>query len=468
MCGFVIIGNYSPTAISIFQRDAFQNALVADSARGMDGTGVLRVMREGDAQWVKAAGNPFDLFRTNNFVDKFWGPVNSGYTRWLIGHNRYKTKGEASNKNSHPFQHGNIILAHNGTMRGGNIPEIGKYTVDSEAICASVAERGIEETLQRIDSAYCFVYYDTKEKTLNIIRNKERPMHMGINLKEHLIALASEPELMDWALMRNSQYIESYIELKEHVLYTWTLDKIVPTERVLKGWHTKKNKKGKKRSMWINGEEWVDIGDGVYSKVDQIKDTKPTDVERRSENNYATATNNWFTGKHSAMCCCQACLKGMSTSTTADKETATVLKLPAPAKMANGTVFSVDSYLGLKKGGTYSFNVDDYEEITKSSDDSSTEKAYLVIGYSTVFKDFIFKTRIKGEDSLKSVLDADFVEGRVVSLLINKDPGASIGTVYLSFPMPGWDMKGPAQIPEHAYEDGAGEAEHLRTIYSGE
>src|SRR2546429_166894 len=112
MCGFVILGNFSSTALSLFQRDAFQNALVADSARGMDGTGVLRVSREGESRWAKAAGNPFDLFRTENFIQDFWSPITTGWTRWLVGHNRFKTKGLASNKNSHPFHHKHIILAH--------------------------------------------------------------------------------------------------------------------------------------------------------------------------------------------------------------------------------------------------------------------------------------------------------------------------------------------------------------------
>lgn len=452
MCGFVIIGNYSDTAINSIQRDAFQNALVADSARGMDGTGIIRVMREGQATWVKAAGNPFDLFRTTNFVADFWTPITTGWTRWLIGHNRYKTRGDASNKNAHPFQHGHILLAHNGTLRGGNIPEIGKYDVDSEAICKSISERGIDETLQRIDSAYCFVYFDSNEKTLNIIRNKERPMYLGVNEKTSLIALASEETLIDWALMRNGQYIETYKELKENVLYSWTMDNIVPTERTISGWKKKKDKqhKGKKRYMWVNGEEWVDTdGSGVYQKTSQILETLPLATDKTSANNYEMypqkpyhysppAYTTPYT-PHTALCKCIQC------------------KPLFPTVVSNPTtknkMFPTESYLGLKKGYMVTFKLDDYDELTKTAEDSSLGKAYQLTGYSDLYKEFVFKTRIKGDETLSSLLESDYISGKITSILINKDPGAAYtGVVYLTFPEPGWDsIKAPLEIPDHAF-----------------
>lgn len=456
MCGFVGIGNYTQPAISVFQRDAFQNALVADSARGMDGTGVFRISEKGVATWAKAAGNPFDLFRTTGFQKDFWSPVITGWTRWLVGHNRYKTKGESSNKNSHPFLHGDILLAHNGTLRGGSIPELNQFPVDSEAICKSISVRGLDETLQRIDSAYCFVYYDSKAQTLNMIRNKERPMYVGINKKSKLIAFGSEQELIDWALVRNGQYIatDDYEELKEDTLYTWTMDDLMPTMREVKGFTPpkKKSKKGKYREMYLKGEKWVDTGSGVYHKVDQIAETSQS-PSADSENNYgvgfphtaaSSASSNY---PHSALCVCLQCKPSLPVAGY----------LPSPA-VVNGKVFSTESYLGLKKGEMVNFDLDDYDELTKSSDDSSIEKAYLIQGFAKNHPGFTFKCRIKGEDSLKALLDCDSVKGKIVSILINKEVKAEKGTVYVVFPEPDWELRVPLApddsfIPEHAFQN---------------
>lgn len=455
MCGFVGIGNFTKIAITGQQRDAFQNALVADSARGMDGTGVFRVTETGVATWAKAAGNPFDLFRTPSFMTEFWTPVVTGWTRWLVGHNRYKTKGIASNKNSHPFQHGDILLAHNGTLRGGSIPELGQFDVDSEAICKSISVRGLDETLQRIDSAYCFVYFDAKAQTLNIIRNKERPMYVGTNKKSKLVAFGSEQELIDWALVRNGQYIstDDYIELAENVLYTWSMDDPIPSTREVQAFiPPKKKKKGKYKEMWLKGEKWVDNGVGVYHKVDQVTET--------SENAVTTSENNYGVGfphrvnQHSAACVCLQC-KPIFPSP------AGYLPAPNTPSVVNGKVFATESYLGLKKGEMVNFRLDDYDELTKSSDDSSIEKAYLIQGFAEIHPGFTFKCRVKGDDSLNALINCDSIKGKIVSILVNKEVKEEKGTVYIVFPEPDWDLRmAPAEpseldeifIPEHAYK----------------
>src|SRR6267378_4345740 len=95
MCGLVGIANFKKQSIAHREKMIFQNLLVANSARGVDGTGVIKIQDNGKATWAKAYGNPYDLFRTEGFDDNFWDDITSPeYVRWLIGHNRWATTGK--------------------------------------------------------------------------------------------------------------------------------------------------------------------------------------------------------------------------------------------------------------------------------------------------------------------------------------------------------------------------------------
>src|SRR5258708_18571864 len=111
MCGIVGIGNFRKQSIVNRDKAIFQNLLTADAARGIDGTGIIKIRDKGEATWSKAYGTPYDLFRTEGFDDNFWDDITSPeYVRWLIGHNRWGTTGRLDTKSAHPFEEGNIIL----------------------------------------------------------------------------------------------------------------------------------------------------------------------------------------------------------------------------------------------------------------------------------------------------------------------------------------------------------------------
>src|SRR5258706_8956735 len=282
MCGIVGIGNYSNSAISMYERDIFMDMLVADSARGVDGTGIFRInTKGGKVDWAKAYGNPFDLFRSEGFVHSFWEPVTSLYIRWLVGHNRYATTGSKDTASAHPFEVGNIVLIHNGTIRTFDLPEFKEYKVDSHAICAAIDRIGIKQTLKGFKGAYTLVYYDKKAKTLNLIRNWERPLFIGVCKKDKVVVFASEKHMLTWACERNKIFLDELFELPEGELYSYGLDEIKPKiQQIVEPYSysypasSTSSSTGKKDEMaadgssfWLNGEHWIlNKKNGVFHK----------------------------------------------------------------------------------------------------------------------------------------------------------------------------------------------------------
>src|SRR3546814_15559864 len=104
--------------------------LQVDVIRGMDSTGVAAVRKKHIAV-VKDTLLPQYLMSTKQY-DKH---IDNLDNFCLIGHNRFATKGKVDATNAHPFKHGHITLAHNGTLRSmWDLPDHANFQTDSEAI----------------------------------------------------------------------------------------------------------------------------------------------------------------------------------------------------------------------------------------------------------------------------------------------------------------------------------------------
>lgn len=228
MCGIVGVGNFSASAIDYKDVDMFYQLLIANSARGMHGTGIIKVLTDGFSDWRKIQGHPFCLLDNKKVREEFLEPIRTKeWARWMVGHNRYATKGGVSTKSSHPFTHGAITLVHNGTCSWSSLEEMSKYDVDSEAICASIDKRGPEETIQKFSGPFALVWYNSSEQTLNMIRNYGRPMFVGTNFNSNRVIFCSEKEMGQWVAVRNSVNME-FAPLPEYQLVTFELDEIKP------------------------------------------------------------------------------------------------------------------------------------------------------------------------------------------------------------------------------------------------
>lgn len=126
--------------------------------------------------------------------------------RVLISHFRAATIGSKDNiKNVHPFQEGDWILQHNGTIRNHH-DLIKKYdldkdkiNVDSHAICAAIQKTdNIEEILSIIDGPAAIIATNvTKPDTLYVLRNDERPLFRGyINGDMYISSIPGPLELI--------------------------------------------------------------------------------------------------------------------------------------------------------------------------------------------------------------------------------------------------------------------------------
>jgi len=213
MCGIVGFITEETTVGATDRRKWFINALRADIVRGDDGTGVFMVHHEAAAKekadWCKIGGTPDELLWSEVGVEKLGAQAPWERMRCAIGHNRSATVGNASTANAHPFQEGPITLVHNGTltsMHGLPIPKSKTKgaDVDSHVITHNLASHSVAEVVRELDGAYVLVWHDSRDQSVNIIRNTQRPLHL-MPLKYHkTILMASEAEMLYWLVRRSA------------------------------------------------------------------------------------------------------------------------------------------------------------------------------------------------------------------------------------------------------------------------
>lgn len=202
MCGLVgLISSYK-NGFSYGEAGMFRDMLYIDALRGWDATGIMYADKWNNIQVHKAAIPSPDFLGTSEWKASEKDLVAEGI--WAFGHNRAATRGEKTDKNSHPFiVDDKIILMQNGTYKGSHKHH--KDTdVDTEACAHVIAESAtVSEALKKIDAAYAFIWYNVAEKTINIIRNHERPLWVGY-LKDGGCAYASEEGILLAAAQRNN------------------------------------------------------------------------------------------------------------------------------------------------------------------------------------------------------------------------------------------------------------------------
>lgn len=222
MCG-IVGGVNLPAKVG---QDFITQALYVDALRGWDSTGLVAI-RKGRAEYYKRAIQAADFIRTRAFQR-----LVSGEAEAFIGHNRAATVGSVTDETAHPFVHGHIIGVHNGTLDWGwkqAFKDGDKFAVDSDALIYNISQEGVKKTVAKAEGAFAIVYYDMKARTLNIIRNKERPMYYGLlNYKgDDRWIFGSEAGLLEWIGERcdSNDPPKDIWELKEGHLLSFDLEK---------------------------------------------------------------------------------------------------------------------------------------------------------------------------------------------------------------------------------------------------
>lgn len=207
MCG--LVGFYSPGLASDDDIQLLKNLLVVDQIRGMHATGVAKVKtKENEVSYVKGAFDAVTFLsqeETQDFLHMDRGNI-------YIGHNRYATMGDKTDHdNAHPFMQDHITLVHNGGVDWGALDQLEGYhdkdvTVDSHMVTMTIAKHGIRKAVtEYLSGAFALVWWDQDERSLNFIRNSDRPLFMGVTTTGTLV-WASEKGMLDVFLDRPGKY----------------------------------------------------------------------------------------------------------------------------------------------------------------------------------------------------------------------------------------------------------------------
>jgi hypothetical protein len=273
ICGIVIAGSRAMTPRDV---GVFEKLLYADTFRGPHSTGVFcrrehLIKGKGYVRipmWKEAVPGP-EYLETYDWtaLSTGFGTTNN-YPNFLVGHNRWATQGAINDVNAHPFKYGNITLVHNGTLMDQTLlPDSQNFEVDSENICHSIEKIGGDETIQKLDGAFVLIWHDSKDDTLHIIRNEERPFHLAKIVGGDWFG-ASEEDMLLWILARGKipNNIDKHFECEVGTEYIFD---------VSTGFELVKEVKHSLPDHWTSysaggwGDEWYDNryggGRGTYS-----------------------------------------------------------------------------------------------------------------------------------------------------------------------------------------------------------
>lgn len=190
MCG--ILGAISNSFLSDEDRWDIQKLFILNQFRGPHSGGMFDLVESETKSKknpqkvysylpIKTAKHPSHVFYTQWSENNRQRWKHPNHVKFIVGHCRFATKGDITDANAHPFIFDDIIGVHNGTVVG-KFKYSDDFETDSEALYKLIAEEGVEEALKRVwkestNAAYALVFYDKKDRSLNFLRNQQRPLH---------------------------------------------------------------------------------------------------------------------------------------------------------------------------------------------------------------------------------------------------------------------------------------------------
>lgn len=224
MCGLIgAFGN-----INFEEKKVVKDMLVVDVLRGFHSTGIAignMVGKELKHSLFKRAVHAVDFLgfkQTDTMFNKF----NVAY---IIGHNRWATKGEVNNANAHPFDFPNLVGAHNGTLNTVHALKDNKdFEVDSENLYWDLNHTTMEELYPRLNGALALTWFDKTCNSLFMCRNDKRPLYFVYTKDRRAVFWASEPWMLHAGISRRNGMVKvdltTITEVKVNTLYDFGMN----------------------------------------------------------------------------------------------------------------------------------------------------------------------------------------------------------------------------------------------------
>ena len=190
MCGLVGVHTLDGKFLTKVQKELFEDLLKFNITRGIDSVGVI-FRQKTTYSVVKTVGTTYDLVLNNQYKKEIAKDLVS-----LHGHNRAATVGGVNKNNAHPFEHGNTVGMHNGTLIGYR----GEFSTDSEHIIHLLSNSGPKEVLEGLEGAYALTW--VKDNEFYFARNLERPLTCTVI--DNLFIYASESWMIKAALIKHN------------------------------------------------------------------------------------------------------------------------------------------------------------------------------------------------------------------------------------------------------------------------
>jgi asparagine synthetase B (glutamine-hydrolysing) len=203
MCGLFGVNT------STLSKQEINNTLqlgIMSQLRGTDSTGMIVAGRHGNS---KKARHIYDVKITKDVVPSgYFLLTTEAYQPFkeipiattIVGHCRAATIGSVTVDNAHPFEYGDIVGVHNGTLVGTLADEAKKLGItDSEMFYRELAESTLQKAIDKcgFHSAYAFVWIDKSTNTLNLLRNSRRPLYLMYDKHKTTTYWASEKGMLN-------------------------------------------------------------------------------------------------------------------------------------------------------------------------------------------------------------------------------------------------------------------------------
>lgn len=208
MCG--ICGGMS-YPLNMNELNHIRTLMVMSSLRGFEGSGAITVKSVKSKIIVNTVKTV--LSSAELAVDPDFDAITNN-PKIVIAHARAPTKGGNEEEFIHPHSSGHITGVHNGTMFEIMGEKVSDNESDSKKIFEALNAHSIEDFIKESRGAYSLVWVDTKNGTLNFLRNDQRPIiwaRVGGD-DASCMFFASEKSMLDYALVTRGSYMQANIK----------------------------------------------------------------------------------------------------------------------------------------------------------------------------------------------------------------------------------------------------------------